>query len=312
VSSPHFYEQVSSYLQAESLRGMPSSQYNSDKRLMIHSVLIQAADTYLHIATEAVEALQIKTEDPSGHLYSRGLAPWCLTRPTFGDENNPNFWGCSLVSTTLLNGANWSSVTALSMGVSEDHDISDFVDKDGLSLAILMPKGVKPGIDWSATSFAVSTECFPLRNSSCELSATEEDDSLIDYSFNCSSTEPELKASGVLYPFYTQHRYYNWNRYVEEPPPFDVEQGFAIGFNDTVNSWKQIAKTLTDDEAEQVFSNPWQMLSAVRSSSGNIESDDDRFIFSESQTIFAYCNNTGSYRLQKDLLPMLICSSLGR
>jgi hypothetical protein len=263
---------------------------------MNYSVFIQGADTYLHIATEAVEVLQIKPEDPSDHLYSRGLAPWCTTRPTFGSETNQNFWGCGqTVTKPIVYLFNQSSVTALSTGVSKYHDISDFVDEDGLSLAILMPKGVKPGIDWSATSFAVSTKCYPFRNSSCEISRmpTVED---TRFTFNCSSTEPELKTSGYLYAYSQQIQYYNWHRYIEEPPAFADALPLLHYTLSHLDDWARIAKNLTDDEGEHVFSNPWQMLSvSFLESSDTILSDDDRYLFSQTG-IWAMCNNTGSYR----------------
>jgi hypothetical protein len=193
--------------------------------------------------------------------------------------------------------SNQSSVTALYVGVSEHHDISDFIDKDGLSLAILMPKGVKPGIDWGATSFAVSTECFPLRNNSCQLSTMSDVNFGVNYPFSCSSTEPELNISGVLYSWTTQMRYYNWHRYIEEPRPFDATN--LPPNNESLRDWKQMAKNIKDDEAGHVFSNPWQMLSALMRSyveaSDTIKSDDDQLIFDRQQVLLAYCNNTGSY-----------------
>jgi hypothetical protein len=301
VSSLRLCEQVLSCLRAESLRGMLWSNFESDQRLMVHSAFIQAADTYLHLATEAVEALQIKTEDPSGHLYSRGLAPWCNTRPTVGHRDNPNFWGCGLtINTRWLAASNKSSVLSLSTGVSEYHDISDFVDKDGLFLAILIPKGVKPSIDWSATSFAVSTKCYPLRNSSCELTTIPDVRTQSRYSFSCSSTEPKFSTSGVMDTYTQQRRYYNWHRYVEEQPPFAVN---VFQSSEALTSWMRRAQNFTDNEAEQVFSNPWQMFSAIKrygvDNSDTIESDSDRLILRELQLIFAYCNITGSYTQQR-------------
>jgi hypothetical protein len=272
---------------------------NLGQKLKDYSLFIHGADTYLHLTTKAVEALQIKTEDPSGHLYSRGLASWCTTRPTLGSVGNPNFWGCGLsVDSKTIGPSNLTSVTALEVGVSEYHDILDFVDKDGLHLAVLVPKGITPGIDWRAISFAVSTQCQPLRNSSCEFSTEPDISSQWKYLFNCSSTEPELEVSGVMYSVQQQRRYYNWHRYFEEAPLF-INQVIS---NQALDYLARSAQKLTDNEAGQVFSNPWQMLSVLQrpelESADNIKSDNDQLIFSQPSAIFAYCNITGSYEPQ--------------
>jgi hypothetical protein len=251
---------------------------------MIHSVFIQGADTYLHLATEAVETLQINIENPNSHLYSRGLAPWCTARPTFGNENNPNFWGCGLTATHHFGVSNLSSVTALSMRVSEHHDVSDFVDKDGLSLAVLMPKGVEPGINWSATSFAVSTQCHAIRNNSCEFSVTSDVVTGHKYPFNCSSTEPEFRTSDVMYSVSQQRRYHNWHQYVTEPSPFRL----SIPSWKSIHGWQKLARNLL-----------YIIIRESLEAADTIKSDNDRFIFSEQDAILSYCNHTGSCKAQR-------------
>jgi hypothetical protein len=42
-------------------------------KLTWNSILIQAADTYLHVTTEAVESVHIQAESISNYAYSRGL-----------------------------------------------------------------------------------------------------------------------------------------------------------------------------------------------------------------------------------------------
>ena len=75
---------------------------------MKSSILVQAADTYLHIATESENIAQIQSKDSEQHHYSRGLAPWCLNRPRIGSQGNVNYWGCGLgydenINATYLN-----------------------------------------------------------------------------------------------------------------------------------------------------------------------------------------------------------------
>ena len=60
------------------------------------SILVQAADTYLHIVTDSADMTQIQATDSDQYEYSRGLAPWCLDRPRVGFRGNVNYWGCGI------------------------------------------------------------------------------------------------------------------------------------------------------------------------------------------------------------------------
>ena len=76
------------------------------------SVLVQAADTYLHIVTESANFVQIQVEDSQNHFYSRGLAPWCLNRSRHGSSDNVNYWGCGLWYDESVSSAFLSNVSA--------------------------------------------------------------------------------------------------------------------------------------------------------------------------------------------------------
>lgn len=79
--------------------------------LTFHSLLVQAADTYLHIVTESANFVQIQPEESQQHFYSRGLAPWCLDRPREGSKGNVNYWGCGVAYDEKVETATMNNIT---------------------------------------------------------------------------------------------------------------------------------------------------------------------------------------------------------
>ena len=120
--------------------GFPTATQQSP-RLTFYSIMIQAADSYLHVSTESVEIVQVFPESPGSRQYSKRLGPWCLdSRPTFGTMQNINFWGCGITYDTadmvtslnisLLN--KWKSLPSSSY-------LTNFTDSVGKQFAILGP-----------------------------------------------------------------------------------------------------------------------------------------------------------------------------
>lgn len=273
------------------------------KWLTFRSLFIQAADTYLHITIEAIELIKIQPELTTSHSYSRGLAPWCLGRPTTGSINNAKFWGCGvrISSDIKFNVYNLTQVQAIDLGLSKEHDLLDFIDEEGVQLTALAPKMTNPSIEWQASSFGVSTRCRTLRSNSCDLSKTSVTNGYGPVTaFNCTKERAGIELSGNLNFLSHQIHFIDWHRFIQEPRPFEAynsSENFGV-----TESMTSMASNLTDEQSLDAFNNPWHWISAV-----NIPPDvytsiapgdkEQRIwdIFGQSWQMMLDCNTTGLF-----------------
>lgn len=87
--------------------------------------MIQAADTYLHIAIKAINFVQTQPQAFAARPYGISLAPECLQGRTHGNFGNPNFWGCGAhCFGQILDAVDFTEVKAMFSGTSRDHDVS--------------------------------------------------------------------------------------------------------------------------------------------------------------------------------------------
>ncbi|KAF2726617.1 hypothetical protein EJ04DRAFT_571109 [Polyplosphaeria fusca] len=248
------------------------------------SFLIQAADTYLHMVTEAVDMTQIKEVDVTEIQYSQGLAPWCLDRVGVGSLNNKNFWGCA-ISYSEPDGMEVYTMTNLSLW--NDFDVGsasnyalNFTDEEGLQFAIIGPTLADPQIDWTATTIGVSTECAAVPRHACNLTDTDGGAWKSGYinAFDCGQGPGGVNMSGNMSTTMFAMHFYDFHKYLSEPPPFN-QSGF-LG-EDTIYAK---AANVTDDE--EVFQNPWTHLSIVDIEEdtyrlpGSFSSDEGVWLFS--------------------------------
>ena len=237
---------------------------------IILSVPIQGADTWLHIATNSVNIMTLAPELDSTYQYSRGLAPWCLTKPTLGSKCSKNFWSCGMKCTLDEEGevekwdlANLTTVYEVIAGKSKDHTVLNYTDSNGTQFAIAAPANVPSDIDWEANSFGISTQCRPIPFSSCDVlpsNGTAENPIL---PFNCSRERSGIDMAGQLYYWNHQMRYLDFHKYIQERPPFSpstISGGPSPDGMDYINT---TAPYITDNEANGVFNNPWHFVSAV-------------------------------------------------
>jgi hypothetical protein len=236
---------------------------NPNLPLIRFSVFIQAADTYLHVTIEAVDMTQAQTQPSIGHSYGRGLAPWCLNRPTTGYTSNPNYWSCGLYAYNdagpLVTLANSTEFEALSLGYSKVYTSLDYIDADGTFTAILAPKDVPTEIDYFASTFGVSMQCQPIRNNSCSITETDIGPGNIRpiANFNCSDAGLGVPLSGNIYDVTQQTYEFDLHRLLARPPPFDAVDRTWQATQDMLDA----AANLSDADASNIFSNPWRSLS---------------------------------------------------
>lgn len=143
-----------------------------------HSLLVQAADVYFHIAAESIELVQVQEVLPGLRHYSRGLAPWCLDRPNLGILGQKSFWGCAITAqaapynnATSLAPTNASIIQDLKNSNSDQHTILNFTDANRTQYAIVGPPSIDVSSDWKASSFGVSTTCSAIPENACNLSS---------------------------------------------------------------------------------------------------------------------------------------------
>ncbi|KAF2658707.1 hypothetical protein K491DRAFT_776247 [Lophiostoma macrostomum CBS 122681] len=222
------------------------------------SVFIQAADTYLHIAMEAVELTRIEAQSNTVYELSRGIAPWCLDRPTTGYIDNALFWGCSekIDDDGQIRQRNYTQRAALILGTSPEHNILDYSDADGVPYAIVGPKDVSASTDWQATTFAVSLQCDALRNDSCAFQGQFDSDLGTAANFSCTQGSD---LSGTLYNIQSQTYSPDFHRYVLEPTPFEGVKNTVFVDQDLLD----LAANLTHDETADLFRNPWHFTAAA-------------------------------------------------
>ncbi|KAF2744677.1 hypothetical protein M011DRAFT_408147 [Sporormia fimetaria CBS 119925] len=246
---------------AKSVRQFPSMVRASVLFLLFAlfaSIYIQAADTYLHISTEAANFIEVQPESSASHHYSRGLSEYCLNRPTLGAGNNKNFFSCSLDHQSLDVGemtylSNSSIINAIDDRVSPTQDIYSFDHEDGDTYAVVGPANVDPALDWKATSFGVSTKCSAVPVGACTLhEPLQLPDSLILWPYTCNQTSAGFDFAGNITGSLTQHVYLDFHKYIGEANAFR-----STSYTNWPEQTKPLVPTITDEESNQVFRNPW-------------------------------------------------------
>ncbi|KAF2266170.1 hypothetical protein CC78DRAFT_160888 [Lojkania enalia] len=225
------------------------------------SILIQAADTYLHITADSVEIIQIRTEDaPSNHL-SRGLAPWCTSRPTEGTQANNNFWSCGLILDVASDGvtlANSTEIVAITSDLSNRSSILPFTDHDGIHYAVVAPANLDPSMDFKASSFGVSTQCSPIQADACDVGqqVMTEDGAAGTWSIDCTKERAGFDLEGNLtgYTFGYDYTYLDHHKYLLEGIPFHTP-----ALRGEANNHELMASIKTE-EVNDVFRNPWHWI----------------------------------------------------
>ncbi|KAF2662701.1 hypothetical protein K491DRAFT_773231 [Lophiostoma macrostomum CBS 122681] len=230
---------------------------------LLSSAMIQVADTYLHIASEAVNLVQTQAISASTNTYGRGLAPWCLDRSS-GGPNNKDFWGCGITvdaNSSSVGPTNRTLVFALSRGMDSAHEVFNFTDTDGTNYAIIGPSGVAPGVDWMASSYAVSSKCEATPAKACNMTGPQGiDQGDITWAFNCTSSI----AGGVdLAGNFTNNIFdqfvFDNQKYLAANGAFSTTSnpGFRPGVNES------IVGEVTDADTNDTFRNPWTWAAMV-------------------------------------------------
>jgi hypothetical protein len=248
------------------------SHFTTYCRLTILSLLIQGADWYLHISTNSINLIHNFPEVASNHSFSRGLAPWCLNRPTVGSISNRNFWSCGLspmLSPTDPNHVSGFSLTNNSnlnrydLGPSSNYVLNYTTTSDPkLRVALVGPPDASPDLDWAASSFGASTKCQPLSLDMCTMGLLVNTDTKSNYTtFNCTKDRGSpLTVNGTMAGLAYSAHYFNHHKYfTERGGPFQHLGDMKTSINNAMS----VGVNLTDEDANDVFRNPWRSLHMV-------------------------------------------------
>jgi hypothetical protein len=231
------------------------------RKLTFHSILIQAADTWLHISTQTVPIIHVQKEQSLAYNYSRLLQPTGFNdnSATFNESKwtmcNKYLWGYSIDCTANnWNFRNRSSVFEIRAGTSLYSSILNYTDDQGTNYAILGPSGAENSIDWTATSFGASTsQCHALPQLYCNSSFSTVDDREV---FACTKETSGMNFAGSFDTEIFHLSYLDFHSAVSDAKPFTTL------YSGEKNVWfknKQspIPVPLEDDT---VFLNPWRWV----------------------------------------------------
>jgi hypothetical protein len=219
----------------------------------VSSVCIQAADTYLHLATKAVNMLHAQPEETERHQLSRRIGDWCFNQEaTFGTQANINFWGCALYwneTAQVVAPANATQFHRIIGEPLEDYALN-YTESDGTQYAIIGPADVLPQIDWEATSFAVSSKCSVIPQAGCAVFGGPR-----NFGFSCLPENGALKKflGNMTDDFYSLN-FGRFHTYLAEQLPFLSSFDTWIEGLDKVN---ETAPNVTKNDAQHLWSNPW-------------------------------------------------------
>lgn len=264
-------------------------------------MLIQAADTYLHVSTSAVNFVHTEERPSQNYNYGTGFKPACIDRDRRGSATNVNYWGCTLTVTKSPTDQSWrhqinnyTEYYSLGIGTSESHDILEYVGSGEHPIMVLVPKSIPSEIDYSASSFGSSSQCQFIRNSSCVLGQkTDEDENsrIAPYYFNCSVPDIPLQVSGKLSVYLEDLHQMNFHRLLEEYPPFNST------FLEITQGIIDQATNITDEEAKSIFKNPWHSLASMSlpdfpHEGAAFSTSDDRIFWYPDPNVIIFCTHT--------------------
>jgi hypothetical protein len=277
----------------------------------ISSVFVHAADGYLHIATEAIEMIQVFPQNPAQRQYGRSIDPWCFDNSeTIGTMQNKNFWSCGLTinSTTgvvdITNKTEFLAVRDKGYG----NTIMNFTAEAGSQYAVVGPTMSPSEADWQATSYAISSQCAPIPATACDIQVNSTLISDLDrywVPFNCSIARGSpVDFSGNYTGDVFRYTFFDFHKHLlQRGIPFNAA---GLGFT-PVDEQESVIPNMTKQEGSQMFSSTWRWTAAIDTTLTDQDSLSKDLIGKAwpmqgaftSYILVVACNTTGEYPLPK-------------
>ena len=200
--------------------------------------------------------LQVEPQQPEKHQLGRRIGSWCFnTKESFGTQANINFWSCSIAYNetgtviTLANMTHWHRIAGEPL---EDY-ILEYTDSEGYQFAIIGPSKLPQSTDWEASSFALTTSCKVVPETACDLTH-----GLTMFGFRCTKARGSpVDFLGNMTDSYFSLNFGKFHKFFEEQPPFISK--WLLGWDDV----PKIAPNATDEDASQMWTNPWPWMAEV-------------------------------------------------
>lgn len=166
-------------------------------------------------------------------------------------------WGYSIDCSA----SNWvfrnrSLVFEIRTGTSSFSKILNYTDDEGTTYAILGPSGISDSIDWTASSFGVSTsQCRPLPQASCNSTYVNSESKEV---FNCTKDAAGLDFSGSFDTEILHMHYLDFHSAIKDVEPFST---LYSGEKNIWFSYKQNPVPIPSHK-DTVFLNPWRWVVA--------------------------------------------------
>ena len=295
---------LSSYFRQVSLRAHCTSYYANKISISVH-----VADTYLHIATEAVNLVQIHSQTPDQHQYGRAIDPWCFdNHKTMGTKQNKNFWGCAMTWSSPANGADetvmFNNRSNLMAVFDEGYGkfIMNFTDETGTRYAVVGPRTTPSDIDWQATSFAISSQCTPMPWTACIVDTKSDkmnDWGSRDTPFTCSLARGSpIDFSGTYQSDRHSYSFSDFHKYLQEDDEAFLSTGLKMRVpGDTVAS---VATNCTEQDLTEMFPSTWRWTAVAdigRETTIPEDMIDIAWPLLLGTAMVVSCNSTGKFRL---------------
>lgn len=166
---------------------------------VVLGVAVMVADTWLHVATESVNVIQLSSLQPESALYSLGIQPQCM-----GTDNSFSALEASNSSCTVSTTFTFPDIADKTMALQILNGQSDLYSvlahPQERSMHYLSVAATNTSHDYNATTFAASTTCIPI-TTQCNLSINTISDTNATWSCNggaFAGSGDALVNNGVL------------------------------------------------------------------------------------------------------------------
>lgn len=228
------------------------------------SLLVQAADTYLHVVINAVSIHRLEQQEITKSLHpSRKMAPWYFDEGSHDDfyRGSISYSQAVLVTrdgvTIIANRSAYLDATS-TIGAH----ILNYTDSSGISYAVVRPSNIDPDLDWTGSSYAVSTRCSAIPQSSCPTPPAEPWGRNSSQLLNCSVQDPKMNIS-LIADKYHKTWTMDWHEYMYEDNNFGRYQEVISHDLYDKNGTEALLANMTLQQSNAVFRNPWHWLSTI-------------------------------------------------
>jgi len=150
----------------------------------------------------------------------------------------------------------------LKNSVSNEHDVLNFTDADDVQYVVIVPANVGAAQDWKASSFGVSTTCSAIVENACDVfepitnASDGQGSPIMLVPFVCTMNRTGIDIRGNLTSHNTKTHMLHFHKYAAESLPFLTN----FMATPTGLSSSKIMESIQQEEANEIFKNPWQAL----------------------------------------------------